>query len=236
MEIAVVTAAANTKLASEGPLDVLVLTLETFWWLWATIALLGLSRAVWRLYQWRRLARSGIAEIDAMDGRTFELFLVTLFQRLGYDAEHTGRAYGDYGADLVVTAAGKRAVVQAKRASGNVGVKAVQEAVAAKGMYGCAGALVVTNGGYTKQARNLARVNDVELWDRDALIQRLLRAERTPQDRPSNGGKADATSHCAICNIAVSEKVKAYCVAHAKRFGGRIYCFKHQRGITTPAG
>jgi HJR/Mrr/RecB family endonuclease len=109
----VVIAAANTKPASEGPFDVLLLTLETFWWLWATIALLGLSKAVWRLYQWRRLARSGIGEIDAMDGQTFELFLVTLFKRLGYDAEHTGRARGDYGADLVVTAAGRRTVVQA---------------------------------------------------------------------------------------------------------------------------
>ena len=101
-------------------------------------------------------------------------------------------------------------------------------------MYRCAGALVVTNGGYTQQARSLARVNDVELWDRDALVQRLLRAGRTTED-PVDGARAIGTSHCAICDVAVSEKVRAYCVAHAKRFGGRIYCFKHQRGITTPA-
>jgi restriction system protein len=35
---------------------------------------------------------------------------------------------------------------------------------------------------------------------------------------------------CVACGAAVSEKVRAYCEQHAERFGGRIYCFKHQRG------
>lgn len=73
-----------------------------------------------------RLKRSGIAEIDKMDGVQFEQYLGHLFRSQGYKAEVT-KAAGGYGADLVLSKDGKRIVVQAKRYSKNVGLKAVQE-------------------------------------------------------------------------------------------------------------
>jgi restriction system protein len=168
----VVAAAAETDVA---PTHVLIATLENFWWLWTLIALIGAAKLAWRFYKWRRLVRSGIADVDQMDGRTFEEFLVTLFRRLGYAVEHTGRR-GDYGADLVIAKQGKRTVVQAKRSARSVGVKAVQEVATAKAPYRCTGALVVTNSRFSRQARTLASANNVVLWDRDALIDRLLAA------------------------------------------------------------
>jgi len=36
---------------------------------------------------------------------------------------------------------------------------------------------------------------------------------------------------CVTCGVIVSEKVRDYCVQHAARFGGRIYCFKHQSTV-----
>jgi HJR/Mrr/RecB family endonuclease len=44
-----------------------------------------------------------------------------------------------------------------------VGVKAIQEAVAAKGYYDCMKAMVATNGFFAQQAIELARRNQVEL-------------------------------------------------------------------------
>jgi restriction system protein len=155
--------------------DVLVTTLQTFWWLWAVITAVGAAKVALRLYQWRRLRRSGIDDVDRMDGRTFERFLVSLFRRLGYHVEHTGRR-GDFGADLVLTKDGRRIVVQAKCWRKTVGVKAVQEVAAAKAPYRCTGALVVTNRSFSPQARQLARANDVALWDRDELVSKLLKA------------------------------------------------------------
>src|SRR5919201_4100538 len=114
-------------------------SLIAFWPIWLLVALLALGRLVYRLYRVRRLARSGIAEIDVMDGRTFEVFLSTLFRRLGHSVEIT-KHRGDYGADLVVRKDGHKTVVQAKRWRKRIGLKAVQEAVAAKAMYGCDGA------------------------------------------------------------------------------------------------
>jgi restriction system protein len=161
--------------AETDPTHVLIVALESFWWLWTLIAVIGAAKLAWRFYKWRRLARSGISEVDQMDGRTFEQFLVTLFRRLGYAVEHTGRR-GDFGADLVIAKRGKRTVVQAKRSARRVGVKAVQEVATAKAPYRCTGALVVTNSRFSPQARTLASANDVVLWDRDALIDRLLAA------------------------------------------------------------
>lgn len=49
-----------------------------------------------------RLKRSGIAEIDQMQGVQFEQYLGHLFRSQGYKAEVT-KASGDFGADLVIS-------------------------------------------------------------------------------------------------------------------------------------
>jgi restriction system protein len=180
-----------------------------------------------------------------MDGYTFEQYLRTAFTRLGYSVTDT-RFRGDYGGDLVVRKNGTKTVVQAKRWTKNVGVKAVQEAVAAKGYYDADAAMVVTNARYTTQAKTLAMKNNVQLWDRDDLVSILLRTKAaesaTAAAASPTAPEVDAAPTiapavttptpdpiCAECGIAVSEKVYAYCVDHAERFGGAIYCFKHQR-------
>jgi restriction system protein len=170
----VTIAAANTpKPDLFGPLlHGVGLALTTFWWFWLLVAAVGAVRVTLWIAEQRRIARSGIAEIDAMTGGQFEQRLAFLFRELGYRVEQT-RARGDYGADLVVARDGIKTVVQAKRWTTRVGVKAVQEAVAAKPMYGCERAMVVTNSRFTAQARTLADANAVELWDRDELVGRL---------------------------------------------------------------
>lgn len=249
--------------------------LIVFWPLWLFLLLVAIGKLAWRVYQLRRLSKSGIVEIDRMDGHTFEIFLSTLFRRLGYGVELTSRR-GDYGADLVVTRGKQRTAVQAKRWSRRVGVKAVQEAVASKGIYRCDSALVVANREFTQQARKLARANLVELWDRKVLVQKLLASrgqDKQPErlvlepsaaastvisptssatTTPVASGIAPAPppkmtmtsaappattattpqpATCATCGVIVSQKVRDYCLQHSARFDGRIFCFRHQRGV-----
>ncbi len=98
------------------------------------------------------------------------------------------RAHGDYGADLVLEKDGVRTVVQAKRWTKNVGVKAIQEAVAAKPIYRCEHAMVVTNRYFTEQARRLAKANGVRLWNRDELVRAAPRqCRRRPLSGPAVG-------------------------------------------------
>jgi restriction system protein len=248
-------------------LSTLLHSLAKLWPLWVLVAIVGAGKLALWIHQELRLRRAGIADVDGMDGPTFERFLVSLFRRLGYRVEHTGRR-GDFGADLVIAKDGRRTVVQAKCWSKNVGVGAVQEAVAAKGYYKCDDILVVTNRRFTESARKLARANAVSLWARGELVAKLLAvggAEATFIDTvssPANATAAPAVSatatpptmasavgapacaastdspelaHCVRCGAVVSTKVRDYCLARPKRFGGRVYCYRHQRSRPAPA-
>jgi restriction system protein len=74
---------------------------------------------------------------------------------------------GDYGADVIARGfLFTKIVVQCKCDSKPVGVKAIQEAYAAKCYYGASRAAVATNTTFTKQAKTLAKRCGVELWER----------------------------------------------------------------------
>ncbi|WML46690.1 restriction endonuclease [Neobacillus sp. PS3-34] len=120
-----------------------------------------------------RLRNSGISEIDAMDGIQFEHYLKELYKSKGYAAEVTS-ASGDYGGDLLLSKEGRKVVVQAKRYSKDVGIKAVQEVVGAKAYYSADEAWVVSNSYFTKAAKELAKKSNVVLVDRDELIESIL--------------------------------------------------------------
>ncbi|WP_316572904.1 restriction endonuclease [Neobacillus sp. YIM B06451] len=125
-----------------------------------------------------RLRASGINEIDKMDGIKFEHYLKELYSTLGYNAKVTPSS-GDFGADLILTQNARKIVVQAKRHSNNVGVKAVQEIKAAQSHYDAGEAWVITNSYFTKAAIELAKSNSVKLINRDQLIQQILDVKKT---------------------------------------------------------
>lgn len=228
---------------SEAFLEGIVPVLLLLWPLWVFIGALFLIKLALAVYRWRRLARSGLREIDRMDGKTFEHYLEVLFTRLGFRVERT-RYVGDYGADLVVSRDGVKTVVQAKRFQRKVGVAAVQQAVAAKAQYGCDKAMVVTNSFYTLQAVRLARSNNVKLWDRNRLVSALISAKKAALRSNLGAGHGRtvvsqegvqpslvpvAKANCAKCGNQVSDKVREYCLARMKRFGGFVYCYEHQK-------
>ncbi|MED3759697.1 restriction endonuclease [Peribacillus frigoritolerans] len=127
-----------------------------------------------RRKEWeQKIRQSGIHEVDRMKGSEFEVFLQFLLQSHGYQARVT-KGSGDYGADLVLDMPGKRIVVQAKRYSKKVGVRAVQEIVSAKSYYKADECWVITNNYFTAPALKLGNSNEVLLIDRDELIEWML--------------------------------------------------------------
>lgn len=135
--------------------------------------LIGLL-VIFALWKREKLKKSGIHEIDKMDGRQFEKYLEVLFKSLGYKTKLT-RYVGDYGADLILEKDGKKIVVQAKRYSKDVGINAVQEIAAAMPHYKADEAWIVTNRDFTEAARNLAKSNGVKLINRTKLIDFILK-------------------------------------------------------------
>jgi HJR/Mrr/RecB family endonuclease len=106
-------------------------------------------------------------EIDIMTGKEFEKLLSLGFDKLDYAVKLTSETQ-DYGADLILYKDNIKIVVQAKRRKNVIGVNAVQEVVSAIRYYQADKGMVVTNNFFTRNAYNLARSNEIELWDRKA--------------------------------------------------------------------
>ncbi|NJK76935.1 MAG: restriction endonuclease [Oscillatoriales cyanobacterium RU_3_3] len=112
-----------------------------------------------------------------MTGEEFEEFLACCFRNLGYAVETTPKT-ADFGADLILSKARQKTVVQAKRYQGKVGTSAVQEVVSAIKYYGARDAIVITNSNFTSNACKLAQANGVQLWGREQLIDLVIRAKK----------------------------------------------------------
>jgi restriction system protein len=111
------------------------------------------------------------------------------------------RASGDFGADLVLKKEGKKIVVQAKRYSKNVGLKAVQEAQASIAYYKANEAWVISNRDYTEEAKALAKSNGVRLINRSELINMMLKLTPTavPSSEPVMETMSQEQKRCDRC-------------------------------------
>ncbi|QHZ49924.1 restriction endonuclease [Paenibacillus larvae] len=147
------------------------------------IAIVITTMLIRKLKYIQRLKKSGIRDIDQMDGRQFEYYLGYLFKSQGYAVKVT-RAAGDYGADLVLKKEGKKIVVQAKRYSKNIGLEAVQQVYSSKNYYGASEAWVLSNRDYTEAASKLAKSNGVRLIGRNELIGMILKMNPESVPKP----------------------------------------------------
>lgn len=135
----------------------------------------GLRIVIKKLRQ-RKYLNSSLSEIDKMKGEEFEKYLQSFFEKQGWSVNLTSKS-GDYGADLVMHKKvldlknginmPETVIVQAKRYNKNIGIEAVQQIVGAMKYYGANRCAVATNQYFTPAAKNLAKANNVELWDRD---------------------------------------------------------------------
>ena len=163
------------------------------------------------------------AVIDSMDGAAFEQALAELVELLGYEVELIGGF--DKGADLVITKDGERTAVQAKRYASSVGITAVRQLIDGIRRYDCTRGLVVTNSYFTDQAIECAETWEIDLWDRRDL------ANYVDGEPP----EVDPTV-CAECFSPVTPGTTKWCLDHPARYGGNVYCRKHQAKSRRAAG
>lgn len=97
------------------------------------------------------------------NGYDFEEYIAKFYEKLGYKIEEVTKKSGDQGADVVAYKDNLKYVIQVKFYSSPVGNKAVQEVVAAIGMYKADKGIVVTNNTFTESALELAQANNIEL-------------------------------------------------------------------------
>ncbi|WP_423800021.1 restriction endonuclease [Neobacillus sp. SAB-20_R2A] len=111
-------------------------------------------------------------DVDLMSGHEFESFVSELFCKMGYNATVT-KGSGDQGIDVLAEKNNVKYGIQTKCYSGSVSNKAIQEVVAGLSYYKLHKGIVVTNSYFTESARELARSNNIILWDRSMLKEKI---------------------------------------------------------------
>ena len=109
--------------------------------------------------------------LDDMKGQDFEKYCANLLIAYGFVNVRVTRGSGDQGVDVIGTYNNLKYAIQCKRYSHKLGNTPIQEVAAGKNYYNCQRALVITNNFFTDGAVELAKANNVELWDRDQLMQ-----------------------------------------------------------------
>ena len=136
----------------------------------------------WRAFLYKRDGAIEISNIDEMTGDEFERITARVLKANGYKFVTKTIASGDYGIDVTAEKDGKKYAFQCKRYTGNVGIKAVQEAYSGAKMYHADVAAVITNSSFTPNAQKMAKEIGVLLIDRNGLVKLMRSAEGGPED------------------------------------------------------
>lgn len=115
---------------------------------------------------------STIDRIDRMTGVQFEIFMEDYFKKQGFKVTRTPLS-GDYGIDLIIENDFSKIGVQVKCYKNKVDISAIQQAVAGLRHYGLSSGMVVTNSTFQPSAIQLAKENNIMLWNRNKLISKL---------------------------------------------------------------
>lgn len=116
---------------------------------------------------------SPIERVDRMSGEEFEIFMEHYFIQKGYKVERTPLS-GDYGVDLIIEhELGGKIGVQLKCYSKKVPADAVQEVFTSLRHHNLSSGMVITNNYFQPSAIRLAADNNITLWDRNKLIEKL---------------------------------------------------------------
>lgn len=140
-------------------------------------------RGLWRLWCRRRRAEwaGGLCSLDVlqtMPPNDFETFTAAAFEARGWRVSIVGReGKPDGGLDLLLSAGGRRAVVQCKRYRSRVGASVVRETVGVMLHHKAQGAFVVALSGFTKPAIEWAKGKPIKLIDGGQLIRAIEREE-----------------------------------------------------------
>lgn len=106
-------------------------------------------------------------DINELTPFEYEDYCAKRFSNMGYTNVTVTQKSVDYGADvLCVDLEGKKTCIQCKHYKSNVGVKAIQEIIIAKRHYECDVAIVCATSDFTRQAKIVAKENNVILYSR----------------------------------------------------------------------
>lgn len=163
--------------------------LSQFAWLAGVFFLIPAPFAAWRAHRNRRRldSQSGIESIRSLPWNRFEQLLAEAFRRQRYVVRENTCAGPDGGVDLRIEKNGNLYLVQCKQwLSKNVGVTVVREVFGILTAERAAGAIIVTSGMFTQEAKAFARGKPIDLVEGNQLAAMI----RSVQTRPEAADEA----------------------------------------------
>lgn len=176
-----------------------ICTLTAFYFLYK-LAVFSYRRFKEHQYH-QKLSKSGIKDIDRMDGLQFEIYLKALLKELGYKVLVTKNTQ-DFGADLIIKKDNKKISVQAKRYGykNKVSVDAVQQAYASMPYYKTNESWIITNSYLTKNANKLANTCKVNVYDRPRLVNWIKEINPNVTAKQIIENVEPKPRKCPVCN------------------------------------
>ena len=105
--------------------------------------------------------------VDNMSGYDYEKLVAKKLLKDGFKSADVTQKSGDFGADIIaIDRKRKKVAVQCKKYSEAVGIRSVQEVLAAMQYYKCEYAMVVTNSTFTPAAKEMAKATRVILKEK----------------------------------------------------------------------
>lgn len=113
-----------------------------------------------------------IEDVDSsMNGYEFEEFCGSVLQKNGFTNITVTQSSGDFGVDIIAYKDEIKYAIQCKKYSSPVGIEAVQQVLGSKTMFNCHVGVVLTNNYFTPAALELAKNNNILMWDRGKLVE-----------------------------------------------------------------
>jgi restriction system protein len=187
-------------------------------WLTALVSIAGRAKR-------RRLleAQSDLQTLRALSWREFEQLVSEAYRRQGYAVEETGQGGADGGIDLVLRRDGQTTLVQCKHwKSRKVDVATVREQLGLVTHHRAAGAIVVTTGEFTSEARAFASKEPVELVPGTDLLSLIkdVQTSRGSTPPPPQADRIPAVAMAPACPKCGASMVERKARQSGERFYG----------------
>lgn len=166
----------------------------------ALVLLIPAPLSAWRAWKERRLLdrQQNLESIRALHWKDFERLLGEYYSRRGFRVEENRQGGADGGVDLRLRNKDGLHVVQCKQwQSRQVGVPIARELLGVMVDQGAYGGSIVTSGTFTREARQFADRNGMELVDGARLEHMIMEVRRGKQTDPLPPDTAD--TQCPHC-------------------------------------
>lgn len=205
----------------------------------AFVLLVPAPLAAFRTWRERRLldTQQDLTSIRALSWQAFEALVAEAYRRQGYTVTRTGGDGPDGGVDLTLKKDGNCLIVQCKqwRAS-RVGVQVVREVFGVMTAQHAQGAVIITSGLFTQEAKTFASGNPIDLVEGQQLADLVRSVQVGPSPTPWRVvAGADAAVHEAspAGAAATSEPSKTHAKTSCPQCGAEMMLRTAQRGAHT---